>query len=143
MNNSLKFKRAESVLVVVHTATKALLIKRTDHQQFWQSVTGSLEWGEQPHSAAVRELGEETNIHKQSLRETGIVRSYEILQEWRVRYAPDVYRNKEYVFYCKLDEQPEIHLNPDEHSEYLWLDFDSAAQKVFSWSNRLAILALK
>jgi len=59
------------------------------------------------------------------------------------RYAPNTDRNKEHVFYCFLDEQPEIRLNPSEHSEYQWLDFDSAADKVFSWSNRLALLALK
>jgi len=141
--NPSNYKRPESVLVVVHTATKALLIKRTDHTSFWQSVTGSLEWGEQAYSAATRELGEETNIHRNELRQTGIVRSYEILSEWQSRYAPNTDRNKEHVFYCFLDEQPEIRLNPDEHSEYQWLDFDSAANKVFSWSNKLALLALK
>ena len=129
--------------MVVHTATKALLIKRTDHNNFWQSVTGSLEWDEQASSAATRELGEETNIHGNELRQTGIVRTYEILKEWQSRYAPNTNRNKEHVFYCSLDQQPEIQLNPDEHSEYQWLDFDSAASKVFSWSNRIAILALK
>ena len=141
--NSRHHKRPESVLVVVHTATKALLIKRTDHANFWQSVTGSLEWGEQAYSAATRELGEETNIHRSELRQTGIVRSYEILTQWQSRYAPDIERNKEHLFYCSLDDQPEIRLNPDEHSEYQWLDFDSAADKVFSWSNKIAIMALK
>ena len=141
--NTRLHKRPESVLVVVHTATKALLIKRTDHDNFWQSVTGSLEWGEQAYPAATRELGEETNIHTNELRDTGIVRTYAILKEWQARYAPNTYRNKEHVFYCFLEQQPEITLNPDEHSEYQWLDFDSAAKKVFSWSNRIAILALK
>jgi len=135
-------KRPESVLVVVHTATKTLLIKRTDHANFWQSVTGSLEWGEFAGSAAVRELGEETNIHNIALRQTGIVRTYQILPEWQSRYAPNTERNREHVFYCKLDSEPEIMLNPDEHSEYQWLDFKAAADKVFSWSNRLAIQAL-
>ena len=137
------YKRPESVLVVVHTATKALLIKRADHASFWQSVTGSLEWGEQAHPAAVRELGEETDIHVPALRQTGITRSYEILPEWQARYAPNTLRNKEHVYYCSLAEQPQIVLNPEEHSEHLWLDFDAAAEKVFSWSNKLAILALK
>lgn len=135
-------KRPESVLVVVHTSTKALLIKRTDHANFWQSVTGSLEWGEQAYPAAIRELGEETGIHKKELRQTGIVRTYGILRQWQSRYAPSTDRNKEHVFYCFLDEQPNILLNPSEHSECQWLDFDSAAEKVFSWSNRLAIQAL-
>ena len=127
----------------MHTATKALLIKRTDHANFWQSVTGSLEWGERAHPAAVRELGEETAIHVEQLRATGITRNYQILPEWQARYKPDTERNKEHVFYCFLKDQPQVKLNPNEHSEFEWLNFDVAAEKVFSWSNRLAILALK
>jgi len=129
--------------VVVHTATKALLIKRVDHANFWQSITGSLEWGEQAHPAAVRELGEETNIHVPSLRSTGIVRSYAILPEWQARYAPNTLRNQETVFYCSLENEPDITLSPTEHSDYVWLGFDEAAEKAYSWSNKIAILALK
>jgi len=138
-----RYKRPESVLVVVHTATEALLIKRTDHDNFWQSVTGSLEWGEQCHPAAVRELAEETGIQVESLRATGITRSYQILPEWQKRYAPNTERNREHVFYCYLDKKPSVFLNPEEHSDYLWLNFSDAEDKVFSWSNRVAINALK
>ena len=58
------FKRPESVLVVVTTrAGKVLLLRRADHPEFWQSITGSMEWGdEQPVEAAARELREETGI---------------------------------------------------------------------------------
>ena len=53
-----KFKRPESVLVVVYTRTgKVLLLKRADDPDFWQSVTGSLLWEEtEPRQAAAREL---------------------------------------------------------------------------------------
>ena len=141
--NKQDYKRPESALVVVHTATKVLLIKRADHSNFWQSVTGSLEWGEQAHPAAIRELGEETDIHVNELRRTGIVRTYEILPEWQARYAPNTERNKEHLFYCLLDQEQNVTLSPDEHTEYVWLDFDAAAEKVFSWSNKIAIKALK
>ncbi|PIV76966.1 MAG: dihydroneopterin triphosphate diphosphatase, partial [Rhodocyclales bacterium CG17_big_fil_post_rev_8_21_14_2_50_68_7] len=33
-------------------------------------------------------------------------------------------------------------LAPDEHRAHLWLPWREAAQKVFSWSNRDAILVL-
>lgn len=127
----------------MHTATQVLLIKRTDHANFWQSVTGSLEWGEQAYPAAIRELGEETNINVDALRETGITRTYQILSEWQSRYAPNTQRNKEHVFYCSLVDKPEVTLNPEEHTDYVWLDFDQAVEKVFSWSNRVAISALR
>jgi len=128
--------------VVVHTASEVLLIKRSDHANFWQSVTGSLEWGEQAYPAALRELAEETGIHVTRLRQTGITRSYAILDEWLTRYSPTTERNREHVFYCLLDHKPEVTLDPSEHTEYVWLEFAEAAQQVFSWSNRLAISAL-
>ena len=140
--NQQQFKRPESVLVVVHTTTEALLIKRTDHENFWQSVTGSLEWGEQPYAAAIRELGEETGINVDALRATGIVRSYQILSQWRKRYTPGTERNFEHVFFCALSEKPQVILNPQEHSDYVWLDFAKAQRQVFSWSNRVALASL-
>ena len=136
------YKRPESVLVVVHTATHIMLIKRTDHNNFWQSVTGSLEWGENPESAALRELQEETNIQVNTLRATGITRSYAILEQWIERYPPGSQRNREHLFYCFLEHQPEVVLDPSEHSDVQWLDFQQAQTKVFSWSNRLAIQSL-
>lgn len=130
-------------MVVVHTANEALLIKRKDHTHFWQSVTGSLEWGEAAYPAALRELAEETGIHADSLRHTGIVRSYEILSQWRGRYPPNTLRNREHLFFYRLDQKPKIVLDTNEHTEFEWLDFARAETKVFSWSNRLAISSLR
>ena len=63
-NAATRFKRPESVLVVVYTCTgKVLLLRRADIPEFWQSITGSMEWGdEQPAETAARELREETGI---------------------------------------------------------------------------------
>ena len=61
MENNKKYKRPESVLVVIYSLTgHVLMMQRVFPREFWQSVTGSLEWGEQPAQAAVRELREET-----------------------------------------------------------------------------------
>lgn len=129
--------------MVVHTADQVLLIKRTDHQEFWQSVTGSLEWGELAEEAAHRELLEETGIRDTPIRNTGIKRSYAIIPEWRYRYAAGVERNQEYVFYCHLDAQCDVQLDPNEHSDYQWLPFHQGIQQAWSWSNKLAIMALQ
>jgi ADP-ribose pyrophosphatase YjhB (NUDIX family) len=51
------------VLIVIYTdGGEFLLLERRRPAGFWQSVTGSLEWGEMPTRAARRELIEETGI---------------------------------------------------------------------------------
>ena len=63
MENKNNYKRPESVLVLVYTTTGyVLVLRRIKPENFWQSVTGSLEWGEQAFDAAVRELKEETGL---------------------------------------------------------------------------------
>ncbi len=64
------YKRSESVLVVVHDPDGGfLLLKRSDIEDFWQSVTGCLHGGESAAHAAVRELPEETGIVGPNMRD--------------------------------------------------------------------------
>lgn len=130
------------MLVVIHTATEVLLLKRADHAEFWQSVTGALEWGEDAKDAARRELLEETGLSGYRLRNSGISRSYEILDQWRHRYPPNITRNTEHLFYCSLDQKQSISLSSAEHTDHRWVDFRQACDLVFSWSNSLAIKSL-
>jgi dATP pyrophosphohydrolase len=139
------FKRPESVLVVIHTPKiEVLLLERVSPPGFWQSVTGSLEAGETPHQAALREVEEETGIQaaENSLRDWQQTNRFEIRPEWRARYAPDVTHNIEHVFSLCLPERCVVTLAPAEHVRYEWLDRASAAARVFSWTNREAILSM-
>ena len=140
------FKEPVSVLVVVHTpALHVLLLERVFPPGFWQSVTGSLEPGETPIQAALRELAEETGVVAPpgALEDWGQTTRFEIRPEWRARYAPDVTHNTEHVFsLCVAPDRP-IRLASDEHRAMQWLPLEEAAQKVFSWTNRDAILALR
>ena len=141
-----KFKRPESVLVVVYARTgKVLLLKRADAPDFWQSVTGSLLWEEtEPRQAAEREMREETGLEStSSLRDLEIVNRYSILPRWRPRYAPEVRENTEHAFALELPAEILITVNPAEHAGYGWFTFDEAAGKVASWTNRNVILKLK
>lgn len=141
---SAKHKRPESVLVVVYTRTgKVLMMRRADHVEFWQSITGSLEWGvEDKLATARRELREETGIDAPQLRDWGRHNVYTIFPEWRHRYAPGVTENIEHVFSLELPTEIPVTLNPAEHVDYAWLDFDEAARIATSWSNRDAILQI-
>ena len=138
-------KRPLSVLVLVHTAAgEILLLERLQHRDFWQSVTGSLEAGETHAGAARRELEEETGLRVDpaSLLDTRVENRFEIMPLWRDRYPDGVTHNSERIFECELAAPCAIRLAPDEHCSSLWLPWQAAAAKVFSWTNRDAIQRL-
>ena len=138
------YRRPESVLVVVHSGRSVLVMLRVQPFNFWQSVTGSLEAGEQPADTAVRELAEETGLRVPGwIEPTGIVREFEIDPRWRKRYAPGVTVNREHEFRLALPGTPGIRLDAHEHSAYKWLDIDEAIETVWSFTNREALEALR
>ncbi len=141
----MKYKIPVSVLVVIHTTDlQVLLLERADHRGFWQSVTGSQDTGETLRQTAVREVGEETGLDADShvLTDWNVQNEYEIYPEWRWRYAPGVTRNTEHVFGLRLPGPLPVTLSPREHLGYVWLPYDQAADKVFSWSNARALRTL-
>jgi dATP pyrophosphohydrolase len=132
-----RYKRPESVLVVVYTtAGSTLLLERSIPTGFWQSVTGSLEAGETPAAAAARELTEETGIAAIGLRDLEQSARYPIASAWRARYAPDVTHNVEHYFACCVSAPTPITLAAHEHVSYAWLSFEDAITRVSSPSNR-------
>ncbi len=134
-------KRPESVLVLVYTKNSdVLLLRRTFPNDFWQSVTGSLERGEDPLDAAVRELHEETGLVNQNILDCHFSQTFKIYSIWRERYAPGVTENKEHVFRLQLPNRANIKLDPREHLEYQWLPRNQAAELAFSHTNQDAIL---
>ena len=134
-----------STLVVIHTPDlKVLLLERADHPGFWQSVTGSQHEGEALADTAAREVAEETGIDARSFRleAWNLSNVYEIYPVWRHRYAPGVTHNTEHVFGLEVPGEVPVALAPREHLSSQWLPWQEAADRVFSWSNRKAILML-
>jgi dATP pyrophosphohydrolase len=132
------FKTPISALVLIHTTDlQVLLMERADKAGFWQSVTGSLELGETPLAAAIREVQEETGIDatKYNLQDWQASNVYEIYPHWRHRYAPNVVENTEHLFGLELPSKLPIKLAPNEHIHYEWVDWRVAATRVFSWTN--------
>ena len=142
--NDPNYKRPESVLVVVYTLQgDVLMLRRTQPRWFWQSVTGSLGWGESPRRAAAREVFEETGLKVEgNLIDAHRGRRFPIVRPWRERYAPDTRMNHEHWFFLPLGTQRSIRLNPREHEEFRWFSLQQAARRVSSWTNRDAILLL-
>jgi dATP pyrophosphohydrolase len=108
----------------------------------WQTVTGSLEAGESHLAAARRELAEETGI----TAETGefidlhLVNTFQIAPQWRHRYDPEVTHNEEVCFAFAASRR-DISMEPSEHDQYRWLEYQAAIQIAYWESTRLAITA--
>jgi len=154
-----RYKQPVSVLVVIYTAPssfdtsggsgqaqdmKVLLLERADHPGYWQSVTGSCEPGETLRDTALREVREETGLDASQyiLSDWQSQNDYEIYPHWRHRYPPGITRNTEHMFGLQLPHPVAVQLAPHEHLSFEWLAWQDAAEKVFSPSNRAAILEL-
>lgn len=132
------FKTPISALVLIHTSNlQVLIMERADKAGFWQSVTGSIEAGETPYDAAIREVFEETGLDatQYSLEDWQCSNVYEIYPHWRHRYAPGITHNTEHIFGLELPAPIPIQLEPNEHVRYEWVDWREAAKRVFSWTN--------
>lgn len=117
-----------------------LLLERRKPLGLWQSVTGSLEWGETAAHAAQRELYEETGLRLGSRLECLCQRErFRIVAPWKARYAPHARFNTEHWFLARVSSRRLVRVNDSEHRRYRWVRPREAASRVFSWSNRQAI----
>lgn len=127
-----------SALVLIYTQDlQVLIMERADKPGYWQSVTGSVELGETPEQAAIREVKEETGLDalQFDFQDWHASNIYEIYPHWRHRYAPGVIENTEHLFGLMLPSAMPVQLAPNEHVQYQWIDWREAAQRVFSWTN--------
>jgi dATP pyrophosphohydrolase len=138
----MSYKIPRSVLVLIHTVElEVLLLERADRPGFWQSVTGSMHEGEDVRDTAHREVREETGIDtdRYCLLDWRIQNRFEIFRRWSSRFAPGVTHNIERVFGLSLPARVPVVIEPREHTRYQWLDWQSAATTVFSWTNADAL----
>jgi len=144
-------KIPQSVLVVIYTAAlDVLLIRRTDADDFWQSVTGSKDHSDDSwRSTAIREVFEETGIDcglgtplENALIDWGLENVYDIYPQWLHRYPPGVTRNVEHLLGLEVAAGTAVRLHAREHTAHRWMPWRAAAEECFSPSNAEAILML-
>jgi dATP pyrophosphohydrolase len=131
-------------LIVIYTeGGEFLLLERRRPPGFWQSVTGSLEWGEFANDAARREVIEETGITKGVLVNLQWTQVYEVLPAFGKVYAPGITRNLEHAFSLRLAQRVPVTLSESEHAQYRWVSGPEASATVSSSTNRIIIQDLR
>ena len=120
-----------------------LLLERRRPPGFWQSVTGSLEWGESADAAARREVIEETGITQGVLVNLQWTQVYEILPAFGKVYAPGITLNLEHAFSLRLPQRVPVILSDSEHAQYRWVPSLEALDVVSSSTNRAVIAELR
>jgi dATP pyrophosphohydrolase len=131
-------------LIVIYTeGGEFLLLERHRPRGFWQSVTGSLEWGEHADAAARREVVEETGITQGVLVNLQWTQVYEILPAFGKIYAPGITRNLEHAFSLRLRQREPVTLSETEHAQYRWVTDSEAMDTASSSTNRAVIEELR
>jgi dATP pyrophosphohydrolase len=139
-----QFRRPESVLIVIYTEDgEFLLLERRRPPGYWQSVTGSLEWGELADAAARREVIEETGITQGVLVNLQWTQVYEIMPAFGKVYAPGITRNLEHAFSLRLPQRVPVILSDSEHAQFRWASALDALDTVSSSTNRNVIAELR
>lgn len=139
-----QFRRPESVLIVIHTeGGEFLLLERRRPPGFWQSVTGSMEWGEPADAAARREVIEETGITQGVLVNLQWTQVYEILPAFGKVYAPGITLNLEHAFSLRLQDRVPVVLSDAEHGQFRWASAADAMETASSSTNRAVIAELR
>ena len=131
-------------MIVIYTESgDFLLLERRRPLGFWQSVTGSLEWGELADAAARREVIEETGITQGVLVNLQWTQVYEIMPAFGKVYAPGVTRNLEHAFSLRLPQRVPVILSESEHVQFRWAPALDALETVSSSTNRNVIAELR
>lgn len=114
---------------------KFLLLKRNESEIYagiWSIAGGRIEEGEKIYEAAKREMMEETGLEPVHFYSIDIVNGFYAKDKDTINLVP--------VFLAEAGSQV-VKLS-SEHSEYLWLDYENALEKIYwiSWKQNLKVI---
>jgi len=111
-----------------------LLIKRTPEDGgYWQPVTGTLDNGEKLHDCLFREIDEETGVNKDQIKALSPI-LYKF--DWKNKKDETVL---EFVYAVEISRNQQIKLNPVEHDNLKWCDYDLAMETLYTDNNKKAL----
>ena len=121
-----------------------LMLKRVDNRgSFWQGVTGAPENDETLLEGAKRELYEETGYSPANLIQTDISYIIPMEDRWNDIYPEGTEEIPEYLFIAKIDHSQPPKIDPIEHNEWKWCNFDEALSLLKWEDNKKALKYVK
>ena len=123
--------------VVVRRSAQGYEVCLVSDGQHWGFPKGHIEPGETPEAAALREISEETGIAQESLVLRASLPPSEYVYR-RPNHGPLVFKRVHH-FIVEAPEGAELHPDPAEIAEAVWLGFDAARARL-SFRNTIAVL---
>lgn len=102
---------------------------------FWQGITGGVEFGENYHQAAERELAEETGLIVDTLVPIDSVCRFPMQETWIKNYPPGTEEIEEHSFLLLLKGGERIMLS-GEHDRYAFFTLEQALTRLHYPNNR-------
>jgi 8-oxo-dGTP pyrophosphatase MutT (NUDIX family) len=123
--------------VVVRRAAERYEVCLVSDGQHWGFPKGHIEPGETPEAAALREIAEETGIALESLVLWALLPPSEYVYR-RPDHGAVVFKRVHH-FVVEVPEGTELHPDPAEIAEAVWLGFDEAKARL-SFKNSVPVL---
>jgi dATP pyrophosphohydrolase len=115
-----------------------MLHRISERGEFWQGVSGGVEWDETLEAAARRELIEETSLRPVELRQVNCSYTFAMQEDWKRWYAPGTAEIAEHVFLAVVEGEKPV-LSAEEHDDWRWCTYEEALA-LLAWPENIEAL---
>ena len=114
-----------------------LMHRASQRWRFWQGISGGVEDIDADYyAAALRELKEETGFDPLDMKLIDYSYTFAIPDDMRRMYDQPVDQITELVFLAQIENGREPTIDPVEHDEYRWCDFETAMKTLYWEGNK-------